>query len=258
MPKTDVKEWLHHWQDEADAAFLYLALAGQEDDPHRKDVYIKLAGVEERHVQIWEKLLAEHGHSVERTRPSFNARLRAWFGRRFGTRYLLPMLLREEGEEVKGYLNLHKTSRLADAQEVSLQLAKESAAHAGTLADLAGKGAEPWHKTGSGRFLRNVVYGFNDGLTANFGLVAGVIGAAVQPHMIMISGVAGMIADALSMGSSGYLAAKSEQEVWEHEIAMEKEEIRLMPDVEEEEIALVYEAKGIESAQARQMAAELM
>src|SRR6267143_1089753 len=258
MAQPDIQQWLHHWQDEADAAYLYLALAGQETDPHRKDVYIKLAGVEERHVQMWGKLLGEHGHAVGRTQPSFNARVRAWFGRRFGTRYLLPLLLREEGQEVKGYLDLHNESSLPDAQEVSLQLAKESAAHAGTLADLAGKGNEPWHKTGSGGFLRNVVYGFNDGLTANFGLVAGVIGAAVQPHVILISGVAGMIADALSMGASGYLAAKSEQEVYAHEIAMEKEEIRLMPEVEEEELALVYETKGIGTAQARQLAAEVM
>jgi vacuolar iron transporter family protein len=258
MPTADVKEWLHHWQDEADAAFLYLALAGQEPDPHRKDVYIKLAGVEERHVQMWGKLLAEHGHKVAHAKPSVNARMRAWFGRRFGTRYLLPMLLREEGQEVKGYLNLHKESTHADAREVSLQLAKESAAHAGTLSDLTGTSNEPWHKMGSGGFLRNVVYGFNDGLTANFGLVAGVIGAAVQPHVILISGVAGMIADALSMGSSGFLAAKSEQEVWEHEIAMEKEEIRLMPDIEQEELALLYEAKGVDPRTARRMAEEVM
>src|SRR6266705_2847627 len=258
MPEADIHEWLHHWQDEADAAYLYHAVAGQESDPHRKDVYIKLAGVEERHVQMWSKLRGEHGHKVDHARPSLNARLRAWFGRRFGTRYLLPMLLREEGEEVKGYLNLHRESSLPDGQEVSLQLAKESAAHAGTLADLAGKGAEPWHKTGSGGFLRNVVYGFNDGLTANFGLVAGVIGAAVQPHVIMISGVAGMIADALSMGASGYLAAKSEQEVYAHEIAMEKEEIRLMPEVEEEELALMYQVKGVDPRTARRMAEEVM
>jgi VIT1/CCC1 family predicted Fe2+/Mn2+ transporter len=80
----------------------------------------------------------------------------------------------------------------------------------------------------------------------------------VQPHIIMISGVAGMIADALSMGSSGYLAAKSEQEVYAHEIAMEREEIRMMPELEEEEMALIYEAKGIEPVRAREMAAELM
>src|SRR6266513_3282073 len=258
LDRETLHTWLDHWQDEYDAAYLYLVLAGQEPDPKRKDVYIKLAGVEERHVQMWEQLLAEHGNRVGRPRPSMNARLRAWFGRRFGTNYLLPLLLREEGDEVKGYLSLHRESSQADAQEVSLQLAKESAAHAGTLADLAGKGAEPWHKTGSGGFLRNVVYGFNDGLTANFGLVAGVIGAAAQPHMIMISGVAGMIADALSMGSSGYLAAKSEQEVYEHEIAMEKEEIALMPEIEMEEMELQYQTKGFDPRTARRMAEEVM
>src|SRR5213594_728213 len=98
MPDPDIHDWLHHWQDEADAAYLYLALAGQETDTHRKDVYIKLAGVEERHVQMWGKLLAAHGHEVGRTQPSINAKVRAWFGRRFGTRYLLPLLLREEGQ----------------------------------------------------------------------------------------------------------------------------------------------------------------
>ena len=258
MATADTHEWLHHWQDEADAAFLYLALAGQESDPTRKEVYIKLAGVEERHVQMWEKLLREHGHQVGRARPSFNARVRAWVGRRFGSGFLLPLLLREEGQEVRGYLNLHKTSRQEDAQAVSLQLAKESAAHAETLAGLTGTSSEPWHKTGSGGFLRNVVYGFNDGLTANFGLVAGVIGAAVEPHVILITGVAGSIADALSMGASGYLAAKSEQEVYAHEIAMEKEEIRMMPEVEMEEMELQYQAKGVDPRTARRLAEEMM
>lgn len=258
LDRETLHQWLHHWQDEYDAAYLYLVLAGQEHDPKRKDVYIKLAGVEERHVQMWEKLLAEHGHPVGRPRASLNARLRAWFGRRFGTGYLLPLLLREEGQEVKGYMDLHKQVAFDDAREVSLKLAKESAAHAETLADLAGRAAEPWHNTGSGGFLRNVVYGFNDGLTANFGLVAGVIGAEVAPHIVLLSGLAGMIADALSMGASGYLAAKSEQEVYAHEIAMEKEEIRIMPEVEEEELALVYQTKGIEAGIARKMAAEVM
>ncbi|PYO43236.1 MAG: hypothetical protein DMD33_07530 [Gemmatimonadetes bacterium] len=258
LDSATLHTWLHHLQDEFDAAYLYLVLAGQERDQKRKDIYIKLAGVEERHVQLWEKLLTEHGHPVERPRPSLNARLRAWFGRRFGPGYLLPLLLREEGQEVKGYMDLHKEATFEDARDVSLKLAKESAAHAETLAELAGRASEPWHKTGSGGFLRNVVYGFNDGLTANFGLVAGVIGASVAPHIVLLSGLAGMIADALSMGASGYLAAKSEQEVYEHEIAMEKEEIRIMPEVEEEELALVYQTKGIETGIARKMAAEVM
>ena len=182
----------------------------------------------------------------------------AWLGRRFGARYLLPLLLREEGREVKGYMDLYTASHADDARAVSLTLARESAEHAETLASLAGRSAEPWHRTESGGFVRNVVYGFNDGLTANFGLVAGVLGAAVAPHVVLVSGFAGMIADALSMGASGYLAAKSEQEVYAHEIDMEKEEIRLMPDVEQEELALLYQAKGVDPRTARRMAAEVM
>lgn len=260
LDKATLRTWLEHWQDESDAAYLYLVLADQEPDPKRKDVYLKLASVEERHTQMWEELLAKHGAAaaVRRPRPSLNARVRAWIGRRFGPRYLLPLLLREEGHEVKGYLDLHKEAQSEDARDVSLQLAKESAAHAETLAALTGAGSEPWHRTGSGGFLRNVVYGFNDGLTANFGLVAGVIGAEVAPHIVLVSGISGMIADALSMGASGYLAAKSEQEVYAHEIAMERDEIRLMPEVEEEELALLYQAKGIEPEIARRMAADVM
>jgi len=262
MPDPDratVDQWLHHWQDESDAAYLYVALAAQEPDPTKGDIYRKLAVVERRHTELWAKLLSDHGRVVPPVpRPSAKARLMAWLGRRFGPRYLLPLLLREEGREVKGYMDLHEASRGEDARRVSLTLARESAEHAETLASLAGRKAEPWHRTESGGFLRNVVYGFNDGLTANFGLVAGVIGANVLPHVVLVSGLAGMIADALSMGASGYLAAKSEQEVYAHEIAMEKEEIRLMPDVEEEELTLLYQAKGVDPRTARRMAAEVM
>jgi VIT1/CCC1 family predicted Fe2+/Mn2+ transporter len=259
MPTAELKTWLHHHQDESDAAFLYGVLASVEPDAKKKATYAKLAEVEQRHTEMWSKLLADHGHPTPATvPPSMNARIMAWVGKRLGPGYLLPLLLREEGREVKGYMDLHRDSTGDAARTVSLTLAKESAEHAGTLAGLTGESAEPWHQTESGGFLRNVVYGFNDGLTANFGLVAGVIGASVAPHVVMISGVAGMIADALSMGSSGYLAAKSEQEVYAHEIAMEKEEIRLMPEIEAEELALVYEAKGIETDRARQLAAQVM
>jgi predicted membrane protein (TIGR00267 family) len=140
------------------------------------------------------------------------------------------------------------------AREMATEIARESAHHAGTLARMLDKGGEPWHAVSSGGMLRSVVYGFNDGLTANFGLVAGVLGAAVDSQALLVAGVAGMIADALSMGSSGYLAAKSEAEVYAHEIALEREEIRLMPEIEAEELALIYEAKGVSAARAQEMA----
>jgi VIT1/CCC1 family predicted Fe2+/Mn2+ transporter len=179
----------------------------------------------------------------------------------FGPGFLLPMLLAEEGREVKGYLDMHRrTARGAPGATESLTLARESAEHASTLNRISGKSGEPWHRTASGGFLRNVVYGFNDGLTANFGLVAGVIGASSQTahHTVIVAGVAGLIADALSMGSSGYLAAKSEQEVYANEIAMERDEIALMPEVERDELALIYEAKGMNAESAHALATEVM
>jgi VIT1/CCC1 family predicted Fe2+/Mn2+ transporter len=182
-------------------------------------------------------------------------------GKIFGPGFLLPMLLAEEGREVKGYLDMHRnTARGMPGANESLTLARESAEHAETLNEISGKTGEPWHRAESGGFLRNVVYGFNDGLTANFGLVAGVIGAsaAAAHHQVIVAGVAGIIADALSMGSSGYLAAKSEQEVYANEIAMERDEIALMPDVERDELALIYETKGMSTESALALATEVM
>jgi vacuolar iron transporter family protein len=257
----DLHVFEHHWQDEADAAYLYRLLSAAEPDAKKSDLYRRLAEVEDRHVQIWAKLLREHGREPGAFRPSARTRLLAGLGRVFGPGFLLPMLLAEEGREVKGYLDMHRrTARGAPGATESLTLARESAEHASTLNKISGKSGEPWHRTESGGFLRNVVYGFNDGLTANFGLVAGVIGASSQTahHTVIVAGVAGLIADALSMGSSGYLAAKSEQEVYANEIAMERDEIALMPEVERDELALIYEAKGMAAEPAYALATEVM
>lgn len=250
--------WRRHLQEETDAAFLYRSFAELDPDERHRDLFRRMAEVEERHAGVWRRLLAEYGIEVAALRPTPRARLLAWAARRFGARSIMPIALREEGKAVRGYLALHRVSPAGGAKEVALELARDEASHAQHLGQLEGMEGEPWHRTASGGFLRNVVYGFNDGLTANFGLVAGVIGASVPAHIVLVSGVAGMIADALSMGASGYLAAKSEREVYAHEIAMEREEISMMPDLEEEELALLYEAKGITPERARSMAREVM
>lgn len=262
MPSHAPKLWLHHLTDEADAAFLYRELAAGEPDAERAALYRKLADVEGRHVAAWQKVIAENGYPVPTVKVSAKARAMAWLARRFGPGWLLPLLLEEEGKEVKGYLQLYQAEPEGATGPTALRLARESKEHADTLAKLSGGEGEPWHKTQAGGFLRNVVYGFNDGLTANFGLVAGMVGAAesfgTTGHAVVVAGLAGMVADALSMGSSGYLAAKSEREVYEHEIAMEREEIRLMPELETEELSLLYQAKGIPERQAHQLAGQVM
>ena len=168
------------------------------------------------------------------------------------------MMLAEEGREVQAYLGLARHSANRQMHKAAVDIASDSAVHARELSEAMGREGEPWHVGGSGGYLRSVVYGFNDGLTANFGLVAGIIGASVAPHIVIISGVAGALADALSMGSSGYLAAKSEAEVHAHQIDMERHEMRLMPDLEEDELAVIYEAKGLTPERARETARAMM
>src|SRR5687767_15593437 len=91
-PSPDLHAFEHHWQDEADAAFLYRALAGVEPDERKRDVYARLAQVEDRHVEIWAKVLAENGRPPRQFRPTARARLLAWLGRRFGPGFLLPQI----------------------------------------------------------------------------------------------------------------------------------------------------------------------
>ncbi len=248
----DVKEWRNYWQDEGESAYLYRVLAEVEPDPRRKRVFERLAEVEIQHQDVFARLVQENGGTIGTFRPGPRARLQAWMARRGSAQTVLNMRIADEAKEVKKYL---KEEPAGDQSE---RVARDEASHAKTLIALAGKHGEPWHNVGGGGFLRSVVYGFNDGLTANFGLVMGVLGAAVDAKFLLLSGIAGLVADALSMGSSSYLAGKSEQEVHEHEIAMEREEIRLMPEVEMEELALLYEAKGMPAEGAREAAKRVM
>ncbi len=256
--KHQYSMWKKHFQEEVDAAFLYGILAELVDNPKQKEIFSKLTDIENRHAQLMKELIESHQLRVPPYRPSLKARIMAWVARKYNPDFLIRQMLREEGQEVKAYLKMSQVAASDTARKVTHQIARESMAHAEMIKEISGSEGEPWHQTESGGFLRNVIYGFNDGLTANFGLVAGVIGASVESHVLLVSGIAGMVADALSMGSSGYLAAKSEAEVYAHEIEMERQEIELMPELETEELALIYEAKGMAPEEAQQMAAEVM
>lgn len=252
------KTWLRYLQEEIDAAYLYGILEEKTTSDRERESYGKLKNIERSHVAAWENLLRENKIVHHKKAPSFKARLMAFLSGPTGISWLREMMLREEGNEVRSYLQLYNQSADTPTKNIAIRLAKDSAGHAQNLNELMGRENEPWHQTGSGGIVRNVVYGFNDGLTANFGLIAGVIGAQVNDHFILVSGIAGLIADALSMGASGYLAAKSEQEVYDHEVSMEAEEIRLMPELEQEELSLIYQTKGMDEETANSLASEVM
>lgn len=256
-PQAD-ESWDEHYADERDAAWLYRKLASVDRNQTRADLFGRLAAVEDQHTARWEELFREADRPLPAYAVSRRTRLLAWVAGVFGPSTVLPLILAEEGREVQAYLGLARHSTHQQTHKAAVDIAADSAVHARELSEVMGREGEPWHVGGAGGMLRSIVYGFNDGLTANLGLVAGVIGASLQPHIVIVTGIAGAMADALSMGSSGYLAAKSEAEVQAHQIEIERQEMRLMPDLEEQELALIYEAKGLKPDQARETARTVM
>src|SRR6185503_5887049 len=228
-PPLPDPSWDEHYRDERDAAYLYRALAAVERDRDRQQLFEKLAVVEDRHAERWRELFAESGRPLPEYATAKRTRLLAWIAKHFGNSTILPLMLAEEGREVQAYLGMARQSSHRQTHQAAVDIAADSAVHARELSEMMGREGEPWHVGGAGGYLRSVVYGFNDGLTANFGLVAGIVGASVEPHLVVVTGIAGAFADALSMGSSGYLAAKSEAEVAARQVAIERDELRLMP-----------------------------
>jgi predicted membrane protein (TIGR00267 family) len=252
------QSWDHHYADERDAAWLYRELAQADTSAERRELFGRLAAVEDQHVGRWEELFKAAGRPLPSYATATRTKVLAWVARTFGPSTVLPLILAEEGREVQAYLGLARQSSHQQTHRAAVDIASDSAVHARELAEVMGREGEPWHVGGAGGVLRSVVYGFNDGLTANFGLVAGVLGADVASHIVIITGIAGCASDALSMGASGYLAAKSEAEVQAHQIEMERREMRLMPDLEEQELRIIYEAKGLTPERARETAKAMM
>jgi VIT1/CCC1 family predicted Fe2+/Mn2+ transporter len=123
----------------------------------------------------------------------------------------------------------------------------------GALAQLEGR-----HRAAGGNALRAAVLGANDGLVSNLSLVMGVAGAELSGTSILITGLAGLLAGACSMALGEWLSVQSSRELYRHQISIETEEIITAPAEEAEELALIYQARGLDEAQARQMAAQIM
>jgi VIT1/CCC1 family predicted Fe2+/Mn2+ transporter len=145
-------------------------------------------------------------------------------------------------------------------------LPAEERAHSRTLWAMSGGGSgveaiagtERWHLMSSGGSLRAAVFGVNDGLVSNFSLVMGFAGADAKPEYILLAGVAGLLAGSFSMAAGEYVSVSAQRELFEQQIAMEKQELEMSPKEEEEELALIYQAKGIPDDQARVLARRIV
>jgi len=258
--EKDAQRYRADLQGEVDSASLYRALAEVEPDPKTSAVFSKLAAVEDRHAEFWRKNLRRIGAKIASPTPSGRTRALAWLARRFGPNFVLPTINVFEHADSATYDNQ------PEAREQGLPAAERS--HARVLDALAGKGGglsgqsiarlEGRHRAGGGNALRAAVLGANDGLVSNLSLVMGMTGAAGSEHIVLLTGMAGLIAGACSMAMGEWLSVNSSRELQQHQIAGEAEELRQMPDEEREELILIYQAKGLSEAEATALATRLM
>lgn len=250
--------WKEHWREEGDAAYVYRKLATADTDPSRITLYTQLAVVEDQHVARWAEILRRTGVRVERHRPSFRVRGLTLIGRVIGWQLPATILLAEERREMEGYLRRVHEYTDPDAVQAAQTLAKEAAEHAQQLSDLLGIAQEPWHRTESLGSLQRAAHHFSTGLIVTVGLIMGFVGIGAPHGLIRAAAVAAVLAEALAIGGLSYLQARGERERLAHETAMEREELRLMPDLEEAELALVYRSRGLTAETARQAAHAVM
>ena len=246
-------------QDEINSAALYRTLAALESQAQLAQVYERLAMVEERHAQLWERHLQEAGEAVPPPQPSWRARVLIWLAKRFGPQWVLPTMATFER------VDRHMYDRQPEAQNTSLPADERS--HARLLGAIVGKTGiegnalarfEGRHRAIGGNALRAAVLGANDGLVSNLSLVMGVAGAELSGRAILVTGLAGLLAGACSMAMGEWLSVQSARELNQRQLAIEAEEIDTAPEEEQQELALIYEAKGLTADEAQALAAKLM
>jgi vacuolar iron transporter family protein len=257
-----------NWRREQEGARTYRELAAREHDHNRSQVLLRLAEAEERHAARWERELAALGAKPPMLTLTWRDRLRNWLQRGLDVDTRLRRMEADEDIDIARY-EAHANS-VDDTQIASMlrEVRREEQAHGRLIHEMLAPAGpqsmldvmlhrERWHKRGGG-WLGDAIYGANDGLGAVFGIVSGVAGAtAGNNHTVLVAGLAGMMASALSMGSGAYLATKSEREVYQAEIERERHEIESHPEEEREELALFYQLKGFSEEQSEALAARL-
>jgi VIT1/CCC1 family predicted Fe2+/Mn2+ transporter len=228
---------LEGWHEEKRSAYLYRAVAKAEAGTPRQDLFSELADAAEKQAGIWANLvLSEGGQPPAHFRPDFRARLVSGLTRVFNPRTLRPVLT---AMKVRG-MSLY-TSPLPHKMPVNVE--EIGRRHQGS---------------GAGNTLRAAVFGVNDGLVSNAALILGVAGAAADSGVILLTGTAGLLAGALSMAAGEYVSVRSQREMFEYQIGLEREELEQYPQEEAAELALIYAAKGIPKAEADGLAKRLL
>ena len=232
---------LESWVEEQRSAYLYRACADAESGTVRAELFRRLAGEAEAQAAIWRAQLTARGHPapgpfVPDARTRLVANLVQWLGPRRLRNVLAAMKVR--GMAVYG---------------------AAPPAEPGHSVPASGSVFERRHRgLGGGGNLRAAVFGVSDGLVSNASLILGVAGASADAKTIVLTGVAGMAAGAFAMAAGEYVSVRSQRELYEYQIALERDELKQYPEAEAQELALIYAAKGLPAKQADRLAKRLV
>jgi len=264
-----------NWHAEMEAYYTYLTLAERDTEPVRAQVLRHLATAELEHAELWGGRIVDLGGTlpVYRGKPGGDADSLA--SRAGGVRMALRRLEIEESRHIASYGEQLKA--LGDEGSIAIldHVIEDEKEHYRELGSLIrGHYALPagapkidpkavleelLAKRNKGRkqpgaWIGDAIYGINDGLGAIFGIVSGVSGAtAGDSKYVLLAGLSGMIASALSMGSGAYLAAKSNREIYQAEVARERQAIAMNGPEARELLSLYFQVKGLPEVDALHM-----
>jgi VIT1/CCC1 family predicted Fe2+/Mn2+ transporter len=249
---------LKNIQTEVDAGFLYDLLAKHEKDENVANVFRQMSEIENSHALVF---MQKNKIDISLLPgPSNRAKVLKFIGSVLGYDYVLGVLLDTEKSIASSLVNARKSSNTAasisDTAHVTILkniLNNNQNISGSNLARF-----EKRHRSVGGNALRAAVLGGNDGLVSNFSLVMGIAGATSGQSEVLLAGLAGLLAGALSMALGEWISVKSSQELYENQMQLEMEELEHNPEGEEKELALIYISKGIPEAQAKSMAKQIM
>lgn len=236
---AEVQRWRKYLADELAEAAVYRDLAGRRSGEER-EILLALSEAEGRHADHWRLLLGNRAGKPRR--GDLRTRLLGWLARRFGSVFVLALVQRAEGRS--------PYSRDAHATEA---MAADERIHAEVVRALAARGRNRL----SGTF-RAAVFGANDGLVSNLALVLGISASGVSNQVVLFTGLAGLLAGALSMGAGEYVSVRSQRELLEASTP-DPEARQVLPhlNVDANELALVFRARGMSDSDAHAEATEV-
>ncbi len=256
-PEAEARRLQANLDEENEGIALYRVLAEAEPQPERRRIFERLSTVERRHADVWRQRLRELGVEPIERGPNVKLRLIGVLARRFGVRSVLPIVRAMEASAYATYMAQDRTGRRMAPEEMEHQVTIDRMERKGPPASSGEAVRESWHRTGGGGVLRATVFGINDGLVSNASLVMGFAGAQVAPSVVLLAGMAGLMAGAFSMAVGEYVSMRAQRDLFRHQIEIEERELAESPAEEEQELAAIYRAKGLTEDQARSLAGRL-